>query len=134
MNIPQAAKRLVALALMTLLVGCSGSSNTVSMPDPEAVFSQYKTYNFVQTKAEYETIESTYLKTSTARELEARGFTKSGDPDLAINFSLDEEEKIRTRQVPSASGGISYDPYYDVYHDSWGQVTKPGSINTRKGG
>jgi hypothetical protein len=119
MKIPQAAKHLTALALMTLLVGCS-SSNTVSMSDPEADFSQYKTYNFVQTTAEYETIASTYLKTSTARELEARGFTKSDDPDLAINFSFDEEEKIRSRQVPSASGGIGYDPYYDVYHDSWG--------------
>ena len=30
--------------------------------------------------------------------MEARGFTKSDDPDL----------------------GIGYDPYYDVYYDGWG--------------
>jgi hypothetical protein len=35
--------------------------------------------------------------------MEARGFTKSDVPDLVINFSFDEEDKIRTRQVPSAS-------------------------------
>jgi hypothetical protein len=119
MNRRQAAKHLTALALMALLVGCA-SSNTVSMSDPGADFSQYKTYNFVQSKAEYETIATTYLKTSTAREMEARGFTKSDTPDLVINFSFDEEDKIRTRQVPTASRGIGYDPYYDVYYDSWG--------------
>jgi hypothetical protein len=118
-NRRQAAKHLTALALMALLVGCSGS-NTVSMSDPEADFSQYKTYNFVQSNAEYKTIASTYLQTSTAREMEARGFTKSDEPDVVINFSFDEEEKIRTRQVPSARGGMGYDPYYDVYYDSWG--------------
>ena len=52
--------------------------------------------------------------------MEARGFTKSDDPDLAINFSFDEEDKIRTRQVPTTSRGIGYDPYYDVYYDGWG--------------
>ena len=119
MNRRRAAKHLTTLALMALLVGCS-SSNTVSMSDPGADFSQYKTYYFVQSKAEYETIATAHLKTSTAREMEARGFTKSEAPDLAINFSFDEEDKIRTRQVPSASYGMDYDPYYDVYHDSWG--------------
>lgn len=86
MNRRQVTKHLTALTLMVLLAGCS-SSNTVSMSDPGADFSQYKTYNFVQSKAEYETIASGYLKSSTAREMEARGFTKSNDPDVVINFS-----------------------------------------------
>jgi hypothetical protein len=124
MNKQKTYIHLATLTLIALLAGCSGSSNTVSMSDPEADFSQYKTYNFVQTKsangADYETLDSNYLKASATREMEARGFTKSDDPDVAINFSFDEEDKIRTRQVPSSSYGMGYDPYYDVYYDGWG--------------
>jgi hypothetical protein len=123
MNIQRVYKSLAIPALLGLLTACSGSSNTVSMSAPETDFSLYKTYNFIQAKSvggeSYETLESNYLKAAAARELEARGFTKSDDPDVAINFSFDEEEKIRTRQVPSSNYGMGYDPYLDVYVDGW---------------
>ena len=107
-----------------IMAGCASQPNTVSMQDPTVDLGQYKTYDFavvLDTNGKpYQSLESTYLKTAASRELQARGFTRSDDPDLVVNFSIDTQEKVRSRTVPTASYGIGYDPFYDVYYDGWG--------------
>ena len=111
------------IATGLVLAACSSTPATVSNVDPGVDFSQYKTYAFVEdlstNSEQFQSLETTYLKTSVTREMEARGFTKSDTPQLAINFSLNTEEKVRTRSVPSTSYGVGYDPYYDVYYEGW---------------
>ena len=107
-----------------LLGACSSTPATVSTADPSADFSHYKTYAFVQElatdKASYQSLETTHLKRSVSREMDQRGFRKVDiDPDVAINFSLETQEKVRSRSVPSTGYGVGYDPYYDVYYDGW---------------
>jgi hypothetical protein len=97
----------------------------VSSADPTVDLREYKTYNFtavVDTDGQpYQSLESGYLKAATSRELEARGYTRSEDPDLLVNFSIETQEKVRSRSVPTAGGGLAYDPFYDdVYYGGWG--------------
>ena len=115
----------VALTIAAwLLSACSSTPATVSTADPSADFSRYKTYAFVQElatdKAGYQSLETTHLMRSVSREMNQRGFRKvDTDPDVAINFSLETQEKVRSRSVPSTGYGVGYDPYYDVYYDGW---------------
>jgi len=113
-----------AFALL-LLAGCASQPNVVSSADPNVDLGQYRTYDFaavVSTDGQpYQSLESGYLKSAASRELEARGFTRSEDPDLLVNFSIEMQEKVRSRSVPTAGGGLAYDPFYDdVYYGGWG--------------
>ena len=99
----------------------AATSNT----DPTVDFSKYSTFAFLADlttdKQGYQSLEATYLKESVGRELEKIGLRQvSSNPDLAINFSVETEEKLSSRSVPSGGYGIGYDPIYDVYYDSWG--------------
>ena len=127
-TVPHFYRVMVSLSVMTLiasLTACSSTSPTTSISDPSVDFSKYKTYAFLADlatdKEAYQSLESTYLKRSVSRELERLGLRKVSDnPDLAFNFSIETQEKIRTRAVPTGGYGIGYDPFYDVYYDNWG--------------
>ncbi len=116
---------LLAAGLTLLLQACSSSSNTFSMKDPDADFSRYDTYAFLVDVADnpesFQSIEATLLKQFVGREMEQRGFTQvDEDPDLLINFSIETQEKIASRSVPTGGYGIGYDPFYEVYYGDWG--------------
>lgn len=116
----------VLAAVLTIsLQACSSPSNTVSVQDPDADFSRYDTYAFLADVADnpesFQSIEATLLKQYVDREMEQRGFTRvEEDPDLLINFSIETQEKIVSRSVPTGGYGIGYDPFYDVYYGDWG--------------
>lgn len=112
-------------AVLFAVAGCSSTPNTVSSADPTVDLGQYQTYNFaavVDTDGQpYQSLETGYIKAAASRELEARGFSRSDDPDLLVNFAIETQEKVRSRSVPTAGGGLAYDPFYDdVYYDTWG--------------
>jgi hypothetical protein len=124
----QSNRSVVSSALLTLVAACffsacSSTPNTVSNVDPSVDFTRYKTYAFVADlatdKQAYQSLETTHLKNSVKREMELRGFRPSDKPDVAINFSVETADKVRTRSVPNTSYGVGYDPYYDVYYDGW---------------
>ena len=109
---------------MTVLMACS-ESPTTSNVDATADFNSYKTYAFLADLAEdqksYQSLQTTYLKNAVGREMKRRGFSKDNqEPQLVIAFAVETQDKVRTRQVPSTSYGIGYDPYYDTYYDGWG--------------
>ena len=116
---------LTALFMTLLINACASEPQTVSAQDSATDFTRFKTYAFLadlaENKSSYQTLETTYLKESVSREMDRRGFRQSNDnPDLVINFAIETQEKIRSRQVPTGGYGIGYDPFYDVYHESWG--------------
>ncbi len=121
----------LVVALTTLFLAACSSTNIVSTSDPDADFSKYKTFSFVKVPdtdgKQYESMETGYLKTAVMQEMQSRGLQLSETPDVLINFSLETQEKIRTRSVPTSNyGGGYYDPYYGAYNDGWG-----GSHETR---
>ena len=115
--------RMMTLLLVVFLAGCAAAPQSTSMSAPGVDLGAYRTFNFVQydqtPDQPYETLELTYLRDATRQQMERRGLTLSNDPELVINFSIDTEEKLRTRTVPRTGYGIGYTPFYDVYVDDW---------------
>lgn len=113
--------RFSTVVAISVLAACS--SNVVSIVDPDTDFTQLQTYGYATVLdtdgSGYQSIETGYLRTAVSRELEARGFKQSAEPDVVINFSIQTQEKVTQRTVPRAAGGVGYDPIYDVYYDDW---------------
>ena len=74
------------------LGACASGPRTTANADPSVDFSRFKTFGFIDAPGtdgeRYESLETNYLKASTTRELERRGFRQSDSPDMLINFSL----------------------------------------------
>lgn len=114
-------KAAVLLVGMTILAGCASTPNTFSQVDPTADFTRYQTYAFYDhpatNDAEYESLVTNFLKVSVAQQMDARGLTYDPEnPDLVVNFFLNTQEKVRSRQVPTMSGYYGWrDPFYDPW-------------------
>jgi hypothetical protein len=98
------------LSLFTLLAACSSGAKIVANSDPMADFGAFKTYDFYQQlstdRGGPRTILSTHLLSATTREIEARGFRRSGNnPDLLIDFMASTQDKIQVRNQPTT--GVS---------------------------
>lgn len=113
------SKRSFALALLGLvLVAACSSPRVIANCDPSADFSAYRTYGFPPRlgtdEASYGSILSQVLKSAAERELAARGYEPSDDPDLLVNFFLDTEEKTRTVETPGVAYGYGMYTGYDT--------------------
>jgi hypothetical protein len=113
-EIPSFIRLSIKLALITVfLSACASGPKVFVNQNPDADFSNYKTFNFearlgTDTEVGYNSMFSKYLMTAAAREMEARGYTKSNNPDLTINFGLATKEKIRSTSTPTSSAGGYY--------------------------
>jgi hypothetical protein len=101
------------LGAAALLGGCASGPDIRADYDRSVDFGKYRTYGF-QTeagtdKAEFRSIATQVLQTAAAREMEARGYTRSENPDLVINFKGKLEEKTDIESTPA--------PYYGP---TWG--------------
>jgi hypothetical protein len=115
----------MALLGALILSACAPSPKIFVNQDPNADFTQYKTFNFMarlgtDDKEGYHSILSQYLMNSTAHELEARGYVKANNPDLAIDFELFAQEKIRSTSSPSMSGGYRGGAYGGRSYGAYG--------------
>jgi len=107
--------------LALVLSGCASAPQTYARADPHTDFSKYHTYGFLAkpstNKADYDSRETTCLKSAVSRELENRGLTRSEDPDLLVNFYIQTQDKVRSTTVPRPSG---YYRYRDPFYEPWG--------------
>jgi hypothetical protein len=84
-----------------VLSGCASSPSTVtyqepaiySNEDPDADFSTYRTYNYVEPLAivgadEALPLVGTFVVNAINREMKLKGFTQSDNPDLLMNVAL----------------------------------------------
>ncbi|MFC1719616.1 DUF4136 domain-containing protein [Pseudomonadota bacterium] len=112
--------------LAMLLAACAPSVKVRSDADPGVNLGQFKTYDFFsQLGIEgdgYSSLLGQHFRDAISSQMNARGFTQSGSPQLQINVSIGSEEKVRvnTYQDPYLYGG-----YYGVrgrgfYGNPWG--------------
>ncbi len=107
-NMPAIA---VALLIATLMTGCATGSTIRSDYDHSADFSQYQTYNFYvdagPESTNYQSLFSQYMVSAISKEMDDRGYEKSDDPDLLVNFNavLRDKTKITTRPAPVSYRG-----------------------------
>lgn len=96
------------IAASALIAGCASGPDIRADYDRTVDFGKYRTYGF-QTQpgtdtAEFRSIATQTLQAAAAREMEARGYTRSDNPDLVINFKGKLEEKTDIESTPA--------PYY----------------------
>ena len=122
---------LLIAATAAFLGACSSGPKIFINEDPAGNFSSYKTYNYEEIlstddRPGYRSILSQFLINATDREMAARGYTKSDDPDLTINFNLATQEKIRATSSPRAGGYYGYRGYgaYGGYDTTVTQYTE----------
>lgn len=132
--------RTLGLALVgaaVLLAGCASGPKVFTNEDPTADFGEYRTFGFQSQlstdRDKYASLASQYLKAATVREMTARGYKESANPDLIVNFNVVTEEKIRTTQTPTAGGYYGYRGYgawggYAGYETRVTQYTE-GTVN-----
>ncbi|MEJ2382847.1 MAG: DUF4136 domain-containing protein [Xanthomonadales bacterium] len=129
------------LAITVLLSACTTGPDIRSDYDRSVDFSQYKTYNFFSPMGienpNYSTIYGSVFRDAIGREMEARGYTRSDDPDLLLNVSakLQDKTQVRTYNDPYPAGYYGYrrgfyDPWYG-YGATTTQVSQytEGTVN-----
>jgi hypothetical protein len=120
---------ILLIAAVILAAGCASTPNTFVNADPTVDFSTYNSYGLYSElstdNANYESLESSFLKVAVAQQLDMRGLSYSNDPDLMINFYINTQEKIRSRSVPTMGGYYGYrDPFYDTWGGYGGYETR----------
>ena len=119
-NLPAIA---AALLITTFMIGCASGAKIRSDFDRDTDFSQYQTYNFYADAGpehtDYQSLFSQHMVTAITKEMDARGYEKSDDPDLLVNFNafLRDKTKVTTRSAPVSYGG--YYGYRRGYYDPW---------------
>jgi hypothetical protein len=112
------------VSILVLAAGAGGcaTDNIRSDYDPSADFSQYETFNFFPDagpeQTNYQSFFSKYMIAAITREMQARGYTLSEDPDILINFNAILREKTDVRTTPAPSYG-GYYGYRGGFYDPW---------------
>jgi hypothetical protein len=113
------------LALVFIsLGGCASGPNIMYDYDRSADFGSYRTYNFMEgagpETGDYQSFFSRYMIDAITVEMEKRGYTKSDNPDLLVNFNaiLQDKTKVSTSPAPMPMGG--YYGYRGGMYSGWG--------------
>jgi hypothetical protein len=112
--------------------GCAPRFKASTNSDPTANFGSYRTFGFAKPlgtdRPNYSSLLSQYLRDAATRELEARGYKPSDQPDLIVNFNVQTKDKINTTSVPTGPAYGGYYGYRTGYYGTWGgyqtQVTQ----------
>ena len=105
-------KLFILLFLGFALGGCASGPSILSDHDRSAPFESYSTYNLMEgaglDENDYQSFFSTYVIESITVEMENRGYTKSDNPDLLVNFNarLQDKTKVRTTAATTATEAI----------------------------
>jgi len=95
------------LTLVAILAGCASGPNIVTNSDPSADFMNLRTFGFMQPlstdRGATQTLLSTQLIAATTDELQMRGWRhEPNNPDVLINFLLETQEQIRSRNTSAS--------------------------------
>jgi len=96
------------------VAGCASGPDIRSDYDSSANFGAYNTYNFVDGAGpdygDYQSLFTKFVIEAVTIEMEKRGYTKSDNPDLLVNFGaqLDDKIDVRTTSDPMMGGYYGY--------------------------
>ncbi len=105
-------KNLLLLACILVFATSCSSIKVSSDFDKTAGFSSYKTYAFTPEALALplDDINRNRLLAAVEKELAAKGFTKSDNPDVLINLSI----KTKTQQTATATNSGGMDMVQDI--------------------
>jgi hypothetical protein len=124
--------RLAAAGLAAIMLfGCASGPDIRADYDRAADFGKYRTYGFVAQAGtdtgDFKSLSTQILQNAAARQMESRGYTRSDNPDLVVNFKGKLEEKVDVDSTPAPyyGPGWGYGGWYGAPYGGWGgtQVT-----------
>lgn len=108
--------KLVPVFLLLILASCS-SVSVYSDYDKNVDFASYKTYAFFKPgidKVEISDLDKRRILHAIDTEMQAKGFTKSENPDLLVNIFTKSREQVSVNQFSAGWGygwGWGWNPY-----------------------
>ncbi len=116
-----------ALALAALAItGCTSGPDIRADYDRAADFGKYRTYGFVAQagtdEGDFKSLSTQMLQRAASQQMEARGYARSENPDLVINFKgqLEEKTDIESTPAPYYGPGWGYGGWGGAYYGGWG--------------
>ena len=109
--------KLPIAAACILLTSCASQDIRTDV-DPNAHFSSYRTYAFMEplatTQAGYTSLVTERFKQDISQQLSARGYALNNQsPDLLVNFHTVNKQKVDVLGVPALPGPMPWgDDYY----------------------
>ncbi len=99
-------KMLLIGALALFIIGCASAPRITTNTNPTVDFASFETYSFMPVLGTdrpngVQTPLSTMLMSAMSREMSSRGYQRSDNPDLLINFFVNTEGRLDVRQVPA---------------------------------
>lgn len=100
---------LAVAGLALMLAACASRPEVRTQSAPALDVMKYHTFGFVEhpdtDKSGYTTLVTRYLKDAVSREMLARGYTQSEQPDLLVNFSAGSRDKVEGTSWPDIGVG-----------------------------
>lgn len=95
------------LTLVAILSGCASGPSIITNSDPSTDFMSLRTFSFMQPlstdRGTTQTLLSSQLIAATTDELKMRGWRhEPNNPDVLINFLLETQEQIRSRNTSAS--------------------------------
>ena len=111
------------IVIFMSLGGCASKAKIIYDYDRSADFGSYHTYDFMKGAGPdysgYVSLFTTYMIEAIEIEMEKRGYTKSRNPDLLVNFNALLNDKTKITQTPAPMTG-GYYGYRGGYYSGWG--------------
>ena len=114
---------LIFILVFIALGGCASGPKIIYDYDHNADFGSYRTYNFFEgvgpDTGDYQSFFTRYMIDAITIEMEKRGYTKSDNPDLLVNFNavLQDKTKVTQSTAPMTGG---YYGYRGGRYSGWG--------------
>ncbi len=123
-NRPQILNHFAFLLVVASLAGCASGAKIISDHDPDTDFGAFTTYKVMEgagpNSEGYDSFFSRYMVTAIGIEMEKRGYTKSDNPDLLVNFNAVLQDKTKVTTSPSMGMSGGYYGYRGGMYDPWG--------------
>lgn len=115
------SKRLVALAAVALMAGCTSTPSVRSDYDKRADFGSFRSFGFVDQGGEAKSLAIQTLEAAATREMEARGYTLAAEPDLLVHFTGKLEDRADVQSIPGPMYGPAwgYGGWYGAPYGGW---------------
>jgi len=116
----------ISAMLLAALAACATPPHIRSQSAPDLDIGRYRTYGFVDRPGTdtqgYMSLNTRYLKDAVSREMAARGYTPSENPDLLINFNIMAVDKVEGSYGPGYPYGYGYGYGYGSWRHgyAWG--------------
>lgn len=117
----------VVLLFFASLAGCASKPNIIGDYDRSNDFGAYHTWDFIEDAGPdyegYESLFSQYMMEAIEIEMDKRGYTRSSNPDIFLNFNAYIQDKTKVTQTPSMGPPMGMGGYYGYrggYYGAWG--------------